>query len=123
MPSLLYTLGLFVLSRDMQRRGKAVCSKREKEMTWTTQNKMIKLMHAKKKGGSAGKSLIFGLQFIHQLLCMSVKERDTFPKQTQDQSLGRMNTCQFEGRQNFSFSTVILVLVALHFNAFFHESI
>lgn len=57
MPSLLYTLGLFILSRDMQRRGKAVCSKREKEMTWTTQNKMITLMRAKKKGGSAGKSL------------------------------------------------------------------
>lgn len=51
-------------------------------------------MQGKKKGRSVEKSLIFGLQFIHKLLCTSVNEKYTFPKWTQDQYLGSMNTHQ-----------------------------
>lgn len=63
-------------------------------MNWNTKSKMIKLMQAKKKGRSVETSLIFGLQFIDKLPCTSVYERDMFPKRTQDQCLGSMNTHQ-----------------------------
>lgn len=64
-PSVLYKLLLFVLSRGMQRRGKAVNTMKEKEMNWkwNTKNNRIQLMQAKKKGKSVENSLIFGLQF------------------------------------------------------------
>lgn len=78
---------------------------------WNTKSNRIELMQAKKKGRSVEKSLIFGLQFIHKLLCLSINGRDVIPKQTRDHCSGSTNTLQFEGRWYFSFSTVALVSI------------
>lgn len=45
----MYTLGLFLLPGDMQRKEKAVYTKKEEEMNWNTKSKMIKLMQVERK--------------------------------------------------------------------------